>query len=70
MDHLLKEWALQCGMSLSQYWHLRLIMSVSLLPLLAILYLILFDKRTRRRAARSYSLWVRSDGQLVARPGR
>ncbi|MGI4834222.1 MAG: hypothetical protein ACRYFK_12255 [Janthinobacterium lividum] len=67
MDHLLKECALHCGLSLSQYWHLRLVMSVSLGPLLAILYLILFDRRAPRQPPRSYSLWVRSDGQLVAR---
>lgn len=69
MDHLLKTWALHCGLSISQYWHLRLLLSVSLVPLLAGLYVAFFDKH-RRRKPRTYSLWVRRDGRLVARFGR
>lgn len=64
MDHLLKTFALHCGLSLSHYWHLRLVLSVSLGPLLGVLYLVLFGRRGRR----AYSLWVRPDGKLVARP--
>jgi len=71
MDHFLKLLAYNCGLSQSQYWHLRLLSSVSLVPLLAILYLVFFDKRGRRRppAARpNVSLWVNSDGRLIALP--
>jgi hypothetical protein len=65
MDYFLKTFALQCGLSLSDHWHLRLVLSVSFGPLLAILYLLLFGRRRQRPA---YSLWVRQDGRLVARP--
>jgi hypothetical protein len=72
MDHLLKEAALRCGLSLSQYWHLRLLLSVSLGPLLAILYLVLVDRPRRRWAVRSahYTLWINREGQLVFRARR
>lgn len=70
MYHQLEALALRCGLSLSQYWHLRLLLSMSLAPLLLVFYLVLFEKRERRLPPRSYSLWVRSDGQLVARPRR
>lgn len=65
MDHLLKTFAIHCGLSQSHYWHLRLVLSVSLGPLLGVLYLVLFGRRGRLPA---YRLWVRSDGKLVARP--
>jgi hypothetical protein len=65
MDHLLKTFALYCGLSQSHYWHLRLVLSVSLGPLLGVLYLMLFGRRGRRPG---YRLWVRPDGKLVARP--
>jgi hypothetical protein len=63
MDHLLKTFALHCGLSQSHYWHLRLVLSVSLGPLLGVLYLVLFGRRGRP----TYRLWVRPDGKLVAR---
>ncbi len=65
MDHLLKTFALHCGLSQSHYWHLRLVLSVSFGPMLGVLYLVLFGRRGRRAA---YRLWVRPDGKLVARP--
>jgi hypothetical protein len=65
MDHLLKTFALHCGLSLSHYWHLRLLLSVSLGPLLGVLYLVVFGRRGRRP---EYTLWVSHDGKLVARP--
>jgi len=64
MDHLLKTFALHCGLSMSHYWHLRLLLSVSLGPLLGVLYLVLFGRRGRR----GYSLWISREGRLVARP--
>lgn len=67
MDELLKSFALHCGLSLSDYWHLRLILSVSFGPLLAVLYLVLFDRRGPRPI---YSLWIRPDGKLIARPSK
>lgn len=69
MDHLLKTFALHCGLSLSQYWHLRLLASMSLVPVLTGLYVAFFDKR-RQPKPRTYSLWVGRDGRLVARFGR
>ena len=71
MDHFLKLLAYDCGLSQSQYWHLRLLSSVSLMPLLCIFYLVFFDKRAQRTppAARPHlSLWVNSDGRLIALP--
>lgn len=65
MYHLLKTFALHCGLSMSHYWHLRLLLSVSLGPLLGVLYLVLFGRRGRRRG---YSLWISREGRLVARP--
>lgn len=72
MDHFLKLLAYDCGLSQSQYWHLRLLCSISLVPLLGVLYLVLFDKRTRRSPPATgrptFSLWVSSDGRLIALP--
>jgi hypothetical protein len=65
MDHLFKTFALHCGLSLSDYWHLRLVLSVSLGPLLGVLYLVLFERRERRPG---YALWVSQSGKLIARP--
>jgi hypothetical protein len=64
MDHLLKTFALYCGLSQNHYWHLRLVLSVSFGPMLGVLYLLLFGRRGRRP---TYTLWVRHDGKLVAR---
>lgn len=71
MDHLLKSLAYDVGMSQSQYWHLRLLGSVSFGPLLGILYLVFFDKRKRRNSPPirpEMSLWVNSEGRLIAVP--
>ncbi|RZK32474.1 MAG: hypothetical protein EOO63_01260 [Hymenobacter sp.] len=71
MDHFLKTLAYDCGLSQSQYWHLRLLGSISLVPLLGVLYLVLFDKRRRSSPAATrpaLSLWVSSNGQLIALP--
>ncbi len=66
MEHALKLFALHCGLSLSQYWRLRLVLSVSLVPMLAVGYLIVSGWRKRPRPI--YTLWVSHDGRLVARP--
>jgi hypothetical protein len=70
MDHFLKILAYDCGLSQVQYWHLRLLSSVSLGPLLGILYLVFFDKQRRRSppARPDVSLWVNSEGRLIAIP--
>ncbi|MGI4867439.1 MAG: hypothetical protein ACRYFZ_26205 [Janthinobacterium lividum] len=71
MDHFLKLLAYDCGLSQTQYWHLRLLGSISLVPLLGVLYLVLFDKRQQRSpppARPTLSLWVSSDGRLIALP--
>lgn len=69
MDYLLKSFALHCGLSQAHYWHLRLFSSILWLPLLVILYLLLFDKRKQPPTARpTVSLWVNSKGRLIGRP--
>ena len=71
MDYLLKSIALHCGLSQAHYWHLRLLSSILFLPLLTILYLLLFDKRkhpTPPAARASVSLWVNKEGRLIGRP--
>lgn len=72
MYHFLQLLASDCGLSQSQYWHLRLLGTLSFGPLLGVLYLVFFDKLGRRRppaAARpDLSLWVNSDGRLIALP--
>lgn len=71
MDHFLKLLAHDCGLSQADYWHLRLLSSISLVPLLAVLYLIFFGKIGQRKPPRpKVSLWVSSDGQLIARPAQ
>jgi hypothetical protein len=67
MEQLLRVFAHHWGLSQSQYWHLHLLSSVSLGPLLGILYLVVFDRRARRRAqaaAAKASMWVGADGRL------
>ena len=72
MDHFLKHLAYDClGLSQSQYWHLRLLGSVSVGPLLGILYLVVGKLGRRPPPAATpppVSLWVNSEGQLVALP--
>lgn len=71
MDYLLKSIALHCNLSQAHYWHLRLLSSILFLPFLTVLYLLLFDRRKRPSAppARpNVSLWINSEGQLIARP--
>lgn len=68
MELLLKTLAHHWGLSQSQYWHLHLLSSVSIGPLLGIIYLVFFDRRARRRAyaARTKaSMWVGADGRLL-----
>lgn len=68
MELLLKALAHHWGLSQSQYWHLHLLSSVSVGPLVGIVYLV-FDRRARRRAyeaARAKaSMWVGADGRLL-----
>lgn len=69
MELLLKTLAHHWGLSQSQYWHLHLLSSVSVGPLVGIIYLVFFDRRARRRAydaARAKaSMWVGADGRLL-----
>ena len=69
MELLLKTLAHHWGLSQSQYWHLHLLSSVSIGPLVGIVYLVFFDRRARRRAyeaARAKaSMWVGADGRLL-----
>ncbi len=73
MDHFLKLLAYDCGLSQTQYWQLRLLGSISFMPLLGVLYLLFFGRRKQPGppAARpALSLWVTSEGRLVALPER
>jgi hypothetical protein len=45
MDHILHMLASHWHLSASQYWQLRLLCAVSLVPLIGVLCLVLFNKR-------------------------
>jgi hypothetical protein len=73
MDHFLKLIAYDyLGLSQSQYWHVRLLGSVSFGPLLGILYLVVFGRLGRRTLPPvprpPVSLWVNSEGRLISLP--
>jgi hypothetical protein len=68
MEYLLRALAHHWGLSQSQYWHLHLLSSVSVGPLLGILYLLVAGRRARRRAqtaAAKATMWVGADGRLL-----
>jgi|GEM_PF-3550930 len=72
MEYLLKLLAHHWGMSPTHYWHLRLLVSLLLGPILGVLYLVFFDKRARYTpravAGTEPSMWVSPDGRLIFRP--
>ena len=47
METILKLLVQHWHLSASQYWQLRLLFAISLVPFLALAYVVLFDKRTR-----------------------
>ncbi|RZK31828.1 MAG: hypothetical protein EOO61_17550 [Hymenobacter sp.] len=47
METILKALAQHWHLSASAYWQLRLLFAISLVPFLALIYLALFDRRTR-----------------------
>ena len=53
INHLIQFW----GLSPVHYWHLRLLTALLLMPLLGVLYVVLFDRPRRPTAARK--LWHR-----------
>jgi len=53
MAHILHALAQHWHLSASQYWQLRLLCSVSLVPFLGVLYLVLFDRRSARGRLRA-----------------
>ncbi|QKG56971.1 hypothetical protein GKZ68_10250 [Hymenobacter sp. BRD128] len=58
METIIKYLAHHWHLSAAQYWQLRLLVAISLVPFLAFVYIMLIDKRTRffeslRRAGRS-----------------
>lgn len=68
MEYLLRVLAHHWGLSQSQYWHLHLLSSVLVGPLLGILYLLVSSRRARRRAqaaAAKATMWVGADGRLL-----
>ena len=48
MKHLIEHFAQLWHLSPAQYWHLRIVSALSLVPTLAVLYLLLFSRRRRR----------------------
>jgi hypothetical protein len=71
MEYLLKVLAQHGALSPAHYWHLRLLGSISLGPLLGILYLVFFGKRKRpglaTTGAPGPTMWVNSEGKLFSR---
>jgi hypothetical protein len=68
MEYLLKVLAQHGALSPAHYWHLRLLSSISLGPLLGIFYLVFFGKRKRPGlAAPGPTMWVNSKGKLFSR---
>lgn len=47
MEHVIKAIAEHWHLSAAHYWHLRLLSSISLVPMLGVVYLALFSKRRR-----------------------
>ncbi len=70
MEHPLKILAQHWDLSSDQYWHLRLLSALLLGPLLGVLFLVFFDKRSRTGpravAAPKPTMWVNSKGQLLS----
>lgn len=64
METLLKDLAQHWHLTASAYWQLRLLFAISLVPLLAVVYIVLFDKRAR------FSNKLRSMRLPMARPTR
>lgn len=70
MEHLLKTIAHHWNLSSDQYWHLRLLCTLLLGPLVGILYFVFFDKRAQRRPRPATGpkpgMWIDSKGQLLS----
>lgn len=64
METILKSLAQHWHLTASAYWQLRLLLAISLVPLLGVLYVVLFDRRTRLLNK------LRSIGLPTARPTR
>ncbi|MVN77038.1 hypothetical protein GO988_11945 [Hymenobacter sp. HMF4947] len=68
MEFLLKIVAHHWHMSADQYWHLRLLSSLLVGPLVGVLYFVFFDKREQPKprvaTGPKPAMWVDSDGQL------
>ncbi len=47
MDYVIKAIVQHWHLSAAHYWHLRLLSATSLMPLLGIMYLVIFTKRKR-----------------------
>lgn len=69
MEHLLKVLAQHWDLGSDHYWHLRLLSSLLVGPLLGVLYLIFFEKhehpKPRPAAGLKSGRWVNSKGQLL-----
>lgn len=70
MEHLLKIVAHHWDLRPDQYWHLRLLCTLLLGPLVGILYFVFFDKRAQRRPRPANGpkpgMWVDSKGRLLS----
>jgi len=69
MEYLLKILASHGALSPTNYWHLRLLSSIALGPLIGVLYLVVAGKRKRpTQPATGPTMWINSDGQLFCQP--
>ncbi|QKG51597.1 hypothetical protein [Hymenobacter sp. BRD67] len=67
MEQLLKLLAQHWHLTTDDYWHLRLLCTLLLGPIVGVLYLVFFDKRTPRTAAGSRpGMWVSREGLLLS----
>ncbi|MDJ0364751.1 hypothetical protein QMK33_06275 [Hymenobacter sp. H14-R3] len=69
MEHLLKILAQHWDFGSEHYWHLRLLCSLLVAPMLGVLYVLFFDKRERPKlraaAGLKPTMRVNSEGQLL-----
>ena len=57
MVHLINYLAHAWGLSPAHYWHLRMLCALLLVPLLGVLYVVIFDRP--RRVTKARRLWHR-----------
>ncbi|WP_151087629.1 hypothetical protein [Hymenobacter baengnokdamensis] len=70
MEQLLKLLAQHWHLTTDDYWHLRLLCTLLLGPIVGVLYLVFFDRRTptkpRLAAGSQPGMWVSKEGLLLS----